>query len=115
MPVAAVIFAGSPTVSAGSEITIAGSIFGWKMIFLVWVASLVITEARPTSEPLLADHQRHRLGGVECAAAAEGDDAVMPAGAIGGEPILDVARDGVALDVAEQAGRQPGCLVGGNR
>ncbi|MNC96166.1 hypothetical protein D3C83_134610 [compost metagenome] len=32
-PVAAVIFAGSPTVSPGSEITIPGIIFGWKMIF----------------------------------------------------------------------------------
>ena len=32
--------------------TIEGSILGWKMIFLVWVASLVMTEARPTSEPV---------------------------------------------------------------
>ena len=52
MPVAAVTWAGRPTVSAGSEMTIEGSIFGWKMIFFTWVASLVMTEARPTSEPV---------------------------------------------------------------
>ena len=34
MPVAAVMRGGRPTVSSGSEITTAGSIFGWKMIFL---------------------------------------------------------------------------------
>ena len=32
----------------GSRITCAGSIFGWKITFLVWVARLVITPARPT-------------------------------------------------------------------
>ena len=36
------------------QITIAGSIFGWKMTFLVCVASLVMTPARPTSEPVPA-------------------------------------------------------------
>ena len=52
MPVAAVMCGGRPTVSSGSSITIAGSIFGWKMIFFTWVASSVMTEARPTSEPV---------------------------------------------------------------
>ena len=54
MPVAAVMRGGKPTVNSGSEITTAGSIFGWKMIFLTWVASSRITEARPTSEPVPA-------------------------------------------------------------
>ena len=31
-----------------------GSIRGWKMIRLLWSASLVITAARPTSEPVPA-------------------------------------------------------------
>ena len=34
--------------------TIFGIIFGWKMIFLVWVSSLVSTPARPTSDPVPA-------------------------------------------------------------
>src|SRR3546814_9251371 len=54
MPVAAVMCGGRPTVSSGSEITVAGSIFGLKMIFLMWVASSRMTEARPTSEPVPA-------------------------------------------------------------
>ncbi len=43
-----------PTVSSGSQIVTFGSISGWKMIFLVWVFSLVTTAARPTSEPVPA-------------------------------------------------------------
>ena len=54
MPVPAVMKGGMPAVSSGSAMTIAGSSFGWKMIFLVWVASLVSTPARPTSEPVPA-------------------------------------------------------------
>ena len=54
MPVPMVMKGGMPTVSSGSAITIAGSSFGWKMIFLVWVASFVMTPARPTSEPVPA-------------------------------------------------------------
>ena len=52
IPTAAVTCAGSPTVSSGSAITTTGSIFGWKMIFLVRSRTSVITDARPTSEPV---------------------------------------------------------------
>ena len=55
MPVPAVRAGGRPTVSAGSRITCAGSIFGWKITFFVWVAMLVMTPARPTSEPVPAN------------------------------------------------------------
>ena len=54
MPVPAVMCGGMPTVSSGSQIVTFGSIGGWKMIFLVWVFSLVTTAARPTSEPVPA-------------------------------------------------------------
>ena len=54
MPVPAVIAGGMPTVSSGSQIVTAGIICGWKMIFLVCVASSVTTPARPTSEPVPA-------------------------------------------------------------
>ena len=54
MPVAAVIPGGRLSVSSGSEITMAGSIFGWKMIFLTPADSSMIADARPTSEPVPA-------------------------------------------------------------
>ena len=54
MPVPAVIEGGMPTVSSGSQITTFGIIFGWKITFLVCVASSVTTPARPTSEPVPA-------------------------------------------------------------
>ena len=54
MPVPAVIAGGRPTVSSGSRITCAGIILGWKITFLVRVARLVMTPARPTSEPVPA-------------------------------------------------------------
>ena len=54
MPVPAVSAGGRPTVSSGSQITCAGIIFGWKITFLVCVARLVMTPARPTSEPVPA-------------------------------------------------------------
>ncbi len=54
MPVPAVTKAGMPAVSSGSQITTFGIIFGWKITFLVWVASCVMTPARPTSEPVPA-------------------------------------------------------------
>ena len=54
MPVPAVMKPGMPTDSSGSAMTIVGRSFGWKMTFLVWVASLVMTPARPTSEPVPA-------------------------------------------------------------
>ena len=47
MPVPAVIAGGMPTVSSGSQITTFGIILGWKITFLVWVASWVMTPARP--------------------------------------------------------------------
>ena len=43
-----------PTVSSGSAITTLGIISGWKITFLVWVVSSVMTPARPTSEPVPA-------------------------------------------------------------
>ena len=54
MPVPTVMKDGMPTVSSGSAITMPAGASGWKMIFLVWVASLVSTPARPTSEPVPA-------------------------------------------------------------
>ena len=45
---------GMPTVSSGSQIVTFGIIAGWKMTFLVWVSSCVMTPARPTSEPVPA-------------------------------------------------------------
>ncbi len=46
MPVPAVMIGGMPTVSSGSQIVTFGRISGWKMIFLVWVFSLVIDRRR---------------------------------------------------------------------
>ena len=54
MPVPAVSLGGRPTVSSGSAMTIDGIILGWKITFLVCVSWLVITEARPVSEPVPA-------------------------------------------------------------
>ena len=54
MPVPAVMAGGMPTVSSGSQIVTFGIISGWKITFLVWVASSVMTPARPTSEPVPA-------------------------------------------------------------
>ncbi len=53
-PVPAVMKGGMPVVSFGSAITIAGRSLGWKITFLVCVSSLVMTPARPTSEPVPA-------------------------------------------------------------
>ena len=52
MPVAAVMWGGRPTVNSGSDITMAGTMVGWKMIFLTLISSLVMTLERPTSEPV---------------------------------------------------------------
>jgi hypothetical protein len=54
MPVAAVSFAGRPTVSSASRIATFGMIAGWKMIFFSCVTGCVMTPARPTSEPVPA-------------------------------------------------------------
>ena len=54
MPVPAVMAGGMPTVSSGSQMVIFGIISGWKITFLVCVASSVMTPARPTSEPVPA-------------------------------------------------------------
>ena len=54
MPTAAVRAAGRPTVSAGSAMTIFGSIRGWKMILFSCASTSLITLARPTSEPVPA-------------------------------------------------------------
>ena len=45
---------GIPTVRSGSQIVTAGSSFGWKMIFFLWVLEFVSTPARPTSDPVPA-------------------------------------------------------------
>ncbi len=45
---------GMPTVSTGSQIVTLGIIAGWKITFFVWVASWVMTPARPTSDPVPA-------------------------------------------------------------
>ena len=50
----AVSAGGRPMVSSASQITCAGSILGWKITFLVCVARLVMTPARPTSDPVPA-------------------------------------------------------------
>ena len=108
----------------------AGSIRGWKMIFLVCVASSVMTPARPTSEPVpavvgtamigamplgigarppvadileiphrprLPGHEGDDLADVERRAAAEGDDAVMAAGAKTAMPSSTFLRPGLRL------------------
>src|SRR6266403_2720265 len=54
MPVAIVRNGGRPTPSSGSKIANFGIIAGWKIIFLPWVASLVMPPARPTSDPVPA-------------------------------------------------------------
>ncbi len=62
----------------------------------------------------LSGHEGDGLARIERAAAAEGDDAVMPASAIAGKPILDIAADGVAADIGEQPRRHAGLLIGGD-
>ena len=140
-PVQAVSVRGRPSVSSGSAITWPGSMRGWNTMHLVWSASLVITAARPTSEPVpavvgiattgripsaprplpvvaavlevpqrprLAGHEGDRLGGVEAAAAAERDHAVVRARAHRRDPVLDVATGRVRPDRGEQAAGLPG-------
>ncbi len=50
--------------------TMAGSSFGWKMIFLVCVSSLVSTPARPTSEPVPAVVGTATIGAIASAVGA---------------------------------------------
>ena len=52
---------------------------------------------------VLGDHEGHRLAGVNPAAAAKGDDAVMAARAVGVDAGGDVAARRVGLDVREDA------------
>ena len=54
MPVAAVIPGGRPSVSSASRITMAGNIRAWKMMRLTSATSSVMTDARPTSDPVPA-------------------------------------------------------------
>ncbi|MNV34390.1 hypothetical protein D3C71_1258040 [compost metagenome] len=54
MPVAAVILGGRPSVSSASRMTMAGSMRAWKMMRLTCAASSVMTDARPTSDPVPA-------------------------------------------------------------
>ena len=58
--------------------------------------------------PVLPDHQRDRLGGVERAATAEGDDAVVPPAAIHRDAAADVGLDRVALHVGVDLAAEPG-------
>ena len=140
MPVAAVTCGGRPTVSSGSSITIAGSICGWKMIFLVWSATSVMTDGaahfgagarrgghrddgrharrrsractsprdprNPRSAALWPAIKRDRLADVERAAAAEGDDAVVRAGAIRRDPCVTFASTGFACTSREHRARK---------
>ena len=58
--------------------------------------------------PRLPDHQRDRLAGVERAAAAERDDAVVrPPAAIRRDAVRDVGFDRVRLDVGEDSQPRP--------
>ena len=54
MPVAAVSLGERSKVKTGSKITIEGKIFGWKIIFFIPVALLIIADARPVSDPVPA-------------------------------------------------------------
>ena len=58
--------------------------------------------------PVLADHQRDRLGGVERAATAEGDDTVVPPAAIDRHAAADVGLDRVTLHVGVHLAAEPG-------
>jgi hypothetical protein len=58
----------------------------------------------------LAGLEGDRLAGVERAAAADGDDAVMPARAIDGDAVVDVPPLRVRLDLREERGRQAALL-----
>jgi hypothetical protein len=69
MPVPAVMNLGIPTVSAGSQIVTAGISAGWKMIFFLWVALLVSTPARPTSDPVPAVVGTAMIGAIFAASA----------------------------------------------
>ncbi|KAG1252578.1 hypothetical protein G6F65_017861 [Rhizopus arrhizus] len=62
--------------------------------------------------PLLARHQRNRLGCVQRRAATESDDAVMPALLVRRHAIFDIAARRVALDLVEEAALQA-CLAAG--
>ncbi len=69
MPVPAVMNFGIPTVSSGSQITMLGRTFGWKMIFFTCVSELVMTLARPTSEPVPAVVGTAMIGAMASASA----------------------------------------------
>ena len=58
-----------PTVSSGSQMVTFGIIWGWKMIFLVWLASSVTTAARPTSDPVPAVVGTATMGAIASALA----------------------------------------------
>jgi DNA-directed RNA polymerase beta' subunit len=58
--------------------------------------------------PVLADHERDRLGGIEAAAAAERDHPVVSPGAEQLHPRRDVGAGRVRLDVGEQVHGQTG-------
>ena len=53
--------------------------------------------------PGLAGHEGDELAGIEARAAAEGDDAVMAAGAQHGNAVGDVALDRIGLDVGDRS------------
>ena len=140
MPVPAVIAGGMPTVSSGSQITTFGIIFGWKITFLVCVASCgddagaadfragagrgrhgddrrdpVRVGARPPvadileipHRPGLPGHEGDDLAGVEPRAAAEGDDAVMAAGAEHREAGFDIGSTGFGCTSEKSATGSP--------
>ena len=69
MPVPAVMSGGMPTVNSGSQIAVLGIMSGWKITFLVRVASSVTTPARPTSEPVPAVVGTAMTGAIDPASA----------------------------------------------
>ena len=64
--------------------------------------------------PVLPDHQCDGLGGIEAAAATEGDNTVAAGVLVGGDPIGHILAHRVAFDVGEQRCRQAGVVVGGD-
>ena len=67
---------------------------------------VVAMSSKSQSGRVWPDHQRDGLADVERAAAAEGDHAVVPAGLVGRDAVLDVLPDRVALDVGEHRAPQ---------
>ena len=55
--------------------------------------------------PCLAGHEGDQLADIHARAAAEGDDAVMAAGLVGGEPVVEILQRRIAVDLGEDRDR----------